>query len=314
MIELPKFSFGLGTVQIGLPYGNQIFNNLMSEKQAFEILHEAASNEMLFWDTAPAYGLSEERIGAFMRAYSFFNQSVLISTKLPRAESYIWQNKTKLYEFFKKSLNESLQKLNATKLSLIFLHQSDLEFISSSYTRDVLDQLRSEDYFDQIGVSVYTLEEAFAAIENLGTNWLQVPVSLVDRRFLDPFFVAQCQVSNVALVARSILLQGVLTQHGSIPPVKSAEKLFSLRSKLLAIIGESSITLDELSIQFISKIASHNLKVALIGADTVNSLRTNISSIKLDADDILRRLEPEFKEFAQSSFVTSIVDPRNWNS
>jgi aryl-alcohol dehydrogenase-like predicted oxidoreductase len=58
-------NIGLGTVQLGLPYGNKSNSDLMPESGAFSILSFAVERGIDFYDTAIAYGESESRIGSF---------------------------------------------------------------------------------------------------------------------------------------------------------------------------------------------------------------------------------------------------------
>ena len=99
----------LGTVQLGLPYGNKAQLGVMPEKDAFSILDEAVASGITFYDTAISYGLSEERIGKFH--LSAKSPDSLISTKIPQASPDLWQDEKTYWSWISNHLNESKARL-----------------------------------------------------------------------------------------------------------------------------------------------------------------------------------------------------------
>ena len=61
-------SLALGTVQLGLPYGAANKTGMPSEEEAIAMLLHAASNGVRSLDTAHSYKLSQQRVGAGLRA------------------------------------------------------------------------------------------------------------------------------------------------------------------------------------------------------------------------------------------------------
>src|SRR5664279_3929702 len=62
-----RVEFALGTIGIGKPWG---FANpeVPGEREALSLLERAYALGVRYYDTAPSYGVSEERLGRFLRA------------------------------------------------------------------------------------------------------------------------------------------------------------------------------------------------------------------------------------------------------
>ena len=77
-IEVSEIAFG--GVEIGMPYGIGVKNkdDMLSEKDALELLHAALDKEINFFDTARMYGTSEIIMG---KAFKGKRNDVVICTK-----------------------------------------------------------------------------------------------------------------------------------------------------------------------------------------------------------------------------------------
>ena len=66
MVPEQQVEFGLGTIGIGKPWG---FANAVvpPEHQVVELLERAFTLGVRYFDTSPSYGISEERLGRFLR-------------------------------------------------------------------------------------------------------------------------------------------------------------------------------------------------------------------------------------------------------
>lgn len=115
-------------------------------------------------DTAPAYGLSEERIG---RAIASRRREFLLSTKV--GENF--DNGVSRYDFSRTgveaSLNRSLERLRSDVLDFVFIHSNgdDLRVLHQTEAVEVLIEYRSRGLIRGIGLSGKTVEGARAAFE-----------------------------------------------------------------------------------------------------------------------------------------------------
>ena len=73
-------NFTLGTAQLGLDYGIANFSGKPDKNSAFEILNQSVKSGVRYYDTAAAYGNSEEILGEYFASH---NSDVFIITKIP---------------------------------------------------------------------------------------------------------------------------------------------------------------------------------------------------------------------------------------
>src|SRR4051795_3013288 len=81
MVPKPQVELALGTIGIGKPWG--FANSVVPpESQALELLERAFTLGIRYFDTAPSYGISEERLGRFLCGLSAEERgSVRVATK-----------------------------------------------------------------------------------------------------------------------------------------------------------------------------------------------------------------------------------------
>ncbi|HEX2974251.1 MAG TPA: aldo/keto reductase [Tepidisphaeraceae bacterium] len=115
-------------------------------------------------DTAPAYGLSEERVG---QTIAHRRRDYILSTKVGET----FENGHSVYDFSKAaitySIHRSLKRLRTEILDLVFIHSdgTDLEILRRSDAVPTLQLLRSQGYIRFLGLSGKTVEGAEAAMD-----------------------------------------------------------------------------------------------------------------------------------------------------
>lgn len=262
---------GLGCAQLGMPYGNS--DRLMPEEEAIGILKAAYAGGIRHFDSAVAYGVANERI---LKAFAGYD--------VPNWE---WELATKI---------KSPAEVPSLPFNLIYLHDASL----------IGQDFGGYWSWHTWGISVYSMEEAEKALAWPPCRTLQVPVNLLDRRFVEPSFVAKCKAKGVRLIARSILLQGVLAD-GPLPDVKKKPLLQALREKL---IGHDVA----MNFQFIFGNCADALDVGLVGVQSLEELQANLKLYEMWRNNPLE--EPilswmnEALVFAQEH---KLYDPRTWN-
>lgn len=157
---------GFGAFKIGR-------NEKTKYPTAYELPDDAAVEDLLNGvldlginsiDTAPAYGISEERIG---RTISHRRREFVLSTKV--GENF--ENGESRYDFTRAgveaSLNRSLQRLRTDVLDLVFIHSNgdDLAVLNETDVVDVLAAYRDRGAIRGIGLSGKTTEGARASFE-----------------------------------------------------------------------------------------------------------------------------------------------------
>lgn len=169
---------GLGTVKLGRTRGlkypdAQIAAELPTEDAATELLGCAAELGVTLLDTAPAYGVTEERIGSLMAANGWFGgrDRWVMCTKA--GEEFDERPGTGVSRFdftpgaIRASVERSLLRLRTDRIEIMLLHSDgrDEWIIRESGALEELRRLKSHGLVRAIGVSTKTLAGGLLAAE-----------------------------------------------------------------------------------------------------------------------------------------------------
>ena len=166
--------FGLGTIGIGKPWG---FANpeVPDERHARELLDCAFALGVRYFDTAPSYGVSEQRLAGFLGSLTAAERAGLtIATKFgehwdfERAEPYVDHS----YDALRRSLDGSIARLG--RIDYLQLHKTTPEVLRSKALARAWEYAATLG-ITGIGASVSDLESAELAMAETGTRILQVP-------------------------------------------------------------------------------------------------------------------------------------------
>lgn len=303
---MARIKLGLGTAQIGLPYGNQVNAPLMPEGQAHALLRSAVKSGVRFFDTAIAYAESEQRIGSSLLGVQV--PDLEISTKIPAVAPEIWRSEITYSNFLSEALAGSRLRLGIPSHGLLQFHQSSLDFLGSPHIGRCMKALLDRGLCAKVGISVYEPNEALAAIEIPGVSAVQIPISVVDQRFLG---LIRNELASKCIIARSILLQGVLVTNAPLPPVKKEGLLGEARSMLHMVVQPAD--LKAMSLRYVFGNLRDSIDLGLIGANSVTDLEENLSISELDtpiSETILERAKAVHEFVAEHK----LYDPRTWNN
>jgi aryl-alcohol dehydrogenase-like predicted oxidoreductase len=159
---------GLGTVKFGrttgLNYPNEF--TLPNESTLDKLLYLAESLGINLLDTAPAYGVSEQRLGSLLASRK---DKFIVSTKV--GEYHI--NGQSHYDFSAKStrtsIENSLKALRRSELDLVMVHSdgADADIITKSDVLQTLQQYKEKGLVRYIGFSGKTVAGSLLAIEQV---------------------------------------------------------------------------------------------------------------------------------------------------
>lgn len=266
----------IGTWPLSGDYGKISLRNIE------DILSESVKFNFLHFDTAPSYGngFSEFVLGKFFAG----DKSVLIDTKVGNIPFY---GKNFNLESVKRSLDQSLVRLNRDSINTLYLHNPRISEPQYSELIDYVQLLKKNKVINNIGISLAkdvnyssTLLGRFDIIQD-DLNLLTL--SLLDR-----------EVDNAALlVARSPLASGILGGKITNKTVFSADdhRSFWLKGERLSSILKRvhilqnnfpGIDLTDLAMQF----ALHNKKTdkVIFGVKSlhhVSTLNKTLSASKI---------------------------------
>jgi len=297
---------GLGTVQLGLPYGNRAHQGLMPERDAVDILRYAVESGIREFDTAASYGLSEDRIG---RSGIASMDGVRISTKLPPFDWAQFPNNDAAENWILKEIKNSILKIGCDQIDNLYFHRADQLLNPPKYIKSVLSSIVESGLVSALGVSIYDPAELDGLVDYEQIKNIQVPANILDQRFLDKNLLELVTSKKIQLVARSIFLQGVLVEECDLPEVQLKNELSELRRKAVSILEEGSI-LSDAAVQFAKNNLSAPFQSFIIGVDSLASLKSNLNKFDNATDpvsDVVLRLLAEL-----SAETGNLVDPRAW--
>lgn len=155
---------GLGTVKLGRNQGVKYPEGftLPDDRQAHELLALARDHGINMLDTAPAYGISEQRLGTLLRGQ---RQHWLLCTKVGEE----FEDGRSRFDFSPQhtrySVERSLKRLDTDVLDLVLVHSNgqDFDIIERYGTLDALAQLKSEGKLRAYGMSTKTIEGGLRA-------------------------------------------------------------------------------------------------------------------------------------------------------
>lgn len=161
--QLPPLGFGafkIGRNQ-GIKYPTPY--DLPSDAEVERLIHGLLDLGCTYFDTAPAYGLSEERLG---RVLSQVATPVVISTKVGET----FENGISTFDYSRtaveRSLERSRRRLQREVLDLVLIHSSgdDLKILRESDVVAVLREWREQEKVRAIGLSGKTVAGAQEAL------------------------------------------------------------------------------------------------------------------------------------------------------
>ena len=204
---------GFGAFKIGRNEGIKYPSgyDLPDEKAVARLLNGVLDAGINFIDTAPAYGLSEERIGS---AISHRRDEFILSTKVGET----FENGKSTFDFSapgtRRSIERSLRRLRTAILDIVYIHSDgdDLRILNETDCVETLMALRDEGVIRAIGLSGKTIDGAILALNC--ADVLMVEYNLKDRSH-EPV-ITEAAARGVGIVVKKGLASGHLDPADSI--------------------------------------------------------------------------------------------------
>jgi len=301
-IKVSEISFG--TASLGIAYGIGVKGkqDMLCEADAVTLLQSALDKGLNFFDTARAYGRSEELLG---KAFRSNRQDVVICTKCAHLfgeDGQLPQDKT-LKQVIGSSLEQSLSALKTDYIDIYMLHDSDVKVLGNETVKGTLSELEQKGLVRAIGVSTYTCEETQMVIEDGIWDVVQLPYNLMDQR--QGGLLPLARQRGVGIVVRSALFKGVLTNKGDHlhPQLESVRQHRQVYDELL---GKTMETLPNLAMKFV--LSHEQVSSVLVGIDR-NEYLENAAAVA-DGKYLDERTLARAKELAYPE--PQFLDLRKW--
>ena len=226
---------GLGTVKLGRDQGVKYPNgfSIPDDAAARALLHQARELGINLLDTAPAYGISEERLGPLLRGQ---RQEWVIVSKV--GEEFV--NGASLFDFSpahtRLSVERSLKRLETEHIELVLVHSdgNDLAILHDSGIYATLAELKREGKIGAFGLSGKTVAGGLLALEQ--GDCAMVTYNLneqTEKPVLD--YAAE---HGKAILIKKALASGHACLAAGVDPVRASfELLFSHPGVNSAIVG-----------------------------------------------------------------------------
>jgi aryl-alcohol dehydrogenase-like predicted oxidoreductase len=291
----------LGTVQFGLPYGIANRTGQPPFAEVCEVLRVAREGGVNCLDTAPSYGTSEEVLGRALAELGIGRDMVVATKVVQIADEGVGPREADA--IVERSVTESLKRLRLERLPICLFHKESNFFRHAESLRKMKD--RGMVRF--IGASVNTPGDALAIVRSGIADAIQIPSSVLDRRFTSAGIGELAGARGVAIFARSIYLQGLLLMPEEEILPELAE-VIPVRRRLQSLAAEGGMDLDELAVRYL--LSAPGFVSLVIGVETADQMRRNVG--------LFRRgpLEPAFLERVASAvpdLSERILFPRNWS-
>lgn len=290
-------SLTLGTVQLGLAYGLANRTGLPDDTQARAVLDAAWAGGIRWLDTAHAYGLSEARIGTWIRAKGHCPGIV---SKLPPMP----EGTTDPGSFTRQATSETLAALGSERIAGYLAHRID-DLMRPEVAGELVS-LQGEGRIGAFGASVYSPADAERALTVRGVSMLQLPLNLLDCRATTSGILDRCAEGRIKVFARSVFLQGaLLLDPDALPPhlLPAAGALRRLRG-FARELGRGIAELAMVAVRDTPGVAS-----LVVGMESVEQVEANIALIQappLSADE--RR-----EAFALvGALPETVINPGRW--
>lgn len=292
---------GLGTVEIGLPYGIGK-TSLCSDKEAEHILKSAVELGITYIDTARGYGVAEERIG---KSGIGNIAGVIIGTKCGQflkqePDIHGMELETRIRE----DIDTSRKNLQQESLALVQFHNEREDFTDVHEIIEILQKIKDEQKIQHVGIATRGEQAALVALQTGFFETMQVAYSILDQRMANAV-LPQAKEDDVSVMNRSVLLKGALTPSRENLP----EQLSQLKSSANAaedIADSMGISLPELAIRF----AASNSAISTILIGTIQTEHVQSAMQAVEKEPLPQEVIAQCKQLGLTDPLQ--VDPARW--
>lgn len=217
-IENSGIQLGLGLIGIGRSWGYRL-STVPDEQDVFSFLKEAFNSGIKFFDTAPAYGLSEIRFGNFLKSLKKEERmKLVVATKF--GEFYDEESSSTYvdhsYKALCKSIDTSLDRLGI--INILQLHKTNPEVLKSTALLNAI-QYAKQKGINVFGASVSDIESGRIVCESNIFSVIQIPYNM-HNKYLEEILDLAKQRNKFVIINRPFNMgemmytnstQGILT-------------------------------------------------------------------------------------------------------
>ena len=278
----------IGTAQFGMEYGISNKNGQIKQNEVRNILNFARSNNIDTIDTAKVYESSEETIGNYIKDYP--DEYLKIITKVNKKGGSL---EAQIYD--------SIDKLKTSPVTVLAHFAAD--YLDPVFCKE-LHQLKNIKEIQQIGVSVYTIDEIKKVLSVKQPDIIQCPLNILDTKLYRKGILDEIKGHKIDIHIRSVFLQGLFYLCDEDIKRSFPDALPTIE-RLMSISQNAGITLAELSLLWVTSL--NNVDKVIIGVDSVDQLKNHIKTLNKKVDHAI------FEEALSIKYENeSILNPSLW--
>ena len=197
----------LGTANVGSKYG--INKTILTRNKFSKILKVANNNNIINVDTSFEYKNSHTQIKKTL------NNKVKLNTKIFLKKKFNFLSIKKKILYFNKN--------SPARVHSLLLHEQNDALVIKKV--ELIKKIKAEGIVSKIGVSVYDLSVLKKILKLWTPDIIQIPVNPFNLEFISNKFLQKIKKKNITIFARSIFLQGILTNKTHILTIKNKKNL-----------------------------------------------------------------------------------------
>jgi aryl-alcohol dehydrogenase-like predicted oxidoreductase len=273
-LNITRFGFGAG----------QIGEASIPAKQVNKILNIALDYGINLIDTARGYGLSEERIGKFLKHR---RDEFILSTKVGYDISG-YKNWT--YDIIIAGIENALRLMKTDYLDIVHLHSCDLNILKSG---EVIEALEKSKEHGKVRFIAYSGEndELDYAVKSNRFDSIQTSVNICDQRDIDTI-ILQAKQDGMGIIAKRPLANAPW-RFKECPVGDYAEEYWK---RWRSMNMDFDLPCEEIALRFTA--FSTNIDTCIVGTTNENHLRNNIQIIEKGPlpEEIVTEIKDTFKK------------------
>ena len=295
----------LGTAQLGTNYGIANRSGKPDLKTAKSIINTAWESGICEFDTAAAYGESEQVLGKVLNSLGIGNDVKIISKFHPNLDHLNHKD-------MKQALEGTLSCLKISQLYGLLLHREGFLDLWDKGLGEILAGFVSSGFVECLGITVYSPKKAIQALNTEGISIVQLPTNIIDRRFEKAGVFGLAEDAGKTIYIRSIFLQGLLLMPSESLP-EHMRLAAPVINRLALYAQDIGLTVKELCIGYTKHTFPHSKLI--FGAETQAQVKENMECWDVDwPSDLSQKIQREFEEIDEMMLNPSLWPKRFANS
>ncbi|WP_373649351.1 aldo/keto reductase [Schlesneria sp. DSM 10557] len=294
----------LGTVQFGLPYGVANRTGQPDYRDVLKILTAAIEGGVNCFDTAAAYGNSEEILGRALRELKVTDRVTVVTKFKPLTPEEL-ADPALARAALEASVESSRQRLQLDCLPIVLFHRE-----TDAVHRPALESLQESGKLRYVGVScAHFPGPPHSYVESGLMSALQLPANLLDRRHESSGIFRDAAAREVAVFIRSAFLQGLLVMPERDIPAE-LQAVIPARRRLEQLSRGAGIDLAELALRYL--LSQDAVTSVLVGVETVEQVEENLARFERGPlpPDLFNAIQSESFDLPELIVTPGMWSPR----